>query len=936
MVITRLHIDGFGLLVEEDFEFQPGLNLIFGPNEAGKSTLQQAILAMLYGFYQKDRLSAREKSLHARYRPWVGTQYGGSIRVRLDDGTTYLITRRFDSPEPETQIFAVETGEEVTGHFLRKRRGYVDFCERHLGMSRRVFTAVACVRQGQMASISERDAQEMSDAILRLFDSGTMDVSARTVLDRLVTAIRSLGTEKSRSGPWFHARQTIAEGEAALEKRKSLTLSLETDYRKAHDLERELVSCEQEKAEIELRLKAIERTELCQLLEKYQEVVGRRKKLEAQLRGGADIHVEREDMRDEGLRLLEEIRHIRKRRQELFDEIDTLEHKRATFRRSLEALPVELEFWYGDGPLEFLDIDREWQRLHLKLRESKVEQENLQRLFGEAGFDTKIGEKIQQLDANKIEEMRGTHHTLEEQQELLESIEEEIDDRKRYSRLSRFAVGIALSILLILALLIQAMPDANLSVFLRDNIPNALEYLALGIIALWAAFEVTTVMSIKTLETDQQNAIHSLRLLQNDLKEMLDPFGVSTFDALLNLKLRYVDIQKASETVAHNLQSMEEVNGRMQQWMQRFGFSEVSQENVNRIEEIIQEGRRILSQMQKLNDEMAMIDTELAKKDERLERVTLHLKNLLTEAGCWSGNLEDDAERFIKLVDMVRGREAARRELAQLQAREAELLNSMSIEEIQERLEQLDAEVGELSLDPEVHSKKVLKARSDALTAHIHEVKLELATLRERISERENQMPDLSEIEESMAEAQAQIDELTLKRRALELAFETLSEVARQAHRNFGPRLAHHVGTLLAETTGGRYQELYIDPADFSIKVARGKGKTLVPVDLLSFGTQEQLYLLLRSAIAEMFCTTGEKVPLLLDDPLVHADDRRQTRMLDTLGELANRQQILYFTKDQHLIDALASTKREYNLIILSSREERAPLRWAAGSALRR
>ena len=35
MILTRLHIDGFGVLVDREFEFASGLNLIFGPNEAG-------------------------------------------------------------------------------------------------------------------------------------------------------------------------------------------------------------------------------------------------------------------------------------------------------------------------------------------------------------------------------------------------------------------------------------------------------------------------------------------------------------------------------------------------------------------------------------------------------------------------------------------------------------------------------------------------------------------------------------------------------------------------------------------------------------------------------------------------------------------------------------------------------------------------------------
>lgn len=62
MRIEYLHLDGFGTLADVDFAFEPGFNLILGPNEAGKSTLQQAILAMLYGFYSGGRANSNEKT----------------------------------------------------------------------------------------------------------------------------------------------------------------------------------------------------------------------------------------------------------------------------------------------------------------------------------------------------------------------------------------------------------------------------------------------------------------------------------------------------------------------------------------------------------------------------------------------------------------------------------------------------------------------------------------------------------------------------------------------------------------------------------------------------------------------------------------------------------------------------------------------------------
>ena len=51
MRFADLRLNGFGKLEKHHLSFAPGLNLVYGPNEAGKSTLQSALLTMLYGFY---------------------------------------------------------------------------------------------------------------------------------------------------------------------------------------------------------------------------------------------------------------------------------------------------------------------------------------------------------------------------------------------------------------------------------------------------------------------------------------------------------------------------------------------------------------------------------------------------------------------------------------------------------------------------------------------------------------------------------------------------------------------------------------------------------------------------------------------------------------------------------------------------------------------
>ena len=90
MQIKRLEIAGFGKFHQCQFEFGDGLQVIYGLNESGKSTIRAFILGMLFGF------PSRRHPLE-RHEPQDTNQYGGSMDL-IVAGTTYRLTRLGDQP----------------------------------------------------------------------------------------------------------------------------------------------------------------------------------------------------------------------------------------------------------------------------------------------------------------------------------------------------------------------------------------------------------------------------------------------------------------------------------------------------------------------------------------------------------------------------------------------------------------------------------------------------------------------------------------------------------------------------------------------------------------------------------------------------------------------------------------------------------------------
>ena len=71
MKLLNLHISGFGKFQDQDVSFEDGLNVVYGKNEAGKSTLHTFIRGMLFGI-EKQRGRASKNDLYNKYEPWAG------------------------------------------------------------------------------------------------------------------------------------------------------------------------------------------------------------------------------------------------------------------------------------------------------------------------------------------------------------------------------------------------------------------------------------------------------------------------------------------------------------------------------------------------------------------------------------------------------------------------------------------------------------------------------------------------------------------------------------------------------------------------------------------------------------------------------------------------------------------------------------------------
>lgn len=110
MIIKRIAIKNFGKIHDKTLELSPGINVLYGENESGKTTAHTFIKSMFYGI-QRQRGKAAKNDVYATYEPWENpTVYGGTLWFE-SSGKRFRLTRNFHKVSPHSELLCEDTGE---------------------------------------------------------------------------------------------------------------------------------------------------------------------------------------------------------------------------------------------------------------------------------------------------------------------------------------------------------------------------------------------------------------------------------------------------------------------------------------------------------------------------------------------------------------------------------------------------------------------------------------------------------------------------------------------------------------------------------------------------------------------------------------------------------------------------------------------------------
>ena len=196
MKINKIKINSYGKLKNKEINLESNLNIIYGKNESGKSTLLKFILNIFYGASRNKK--GRDISDFEKYKPWDSEEYSGKLTYELDNRNKYEIYREFNKKNPN--IFN-EKGEDIVKEFnIDKNKGSEFFYEQ-TQISEDMFLATSVAMQ-QEVKIGKNEQNILIQKISNLLETGEDNISYKKAVDKLnKMQLDKIGTERSREKP---------------------------------------------------------------------------------------------------------------------------------------------------------------------------------------------------------------------------------------------------------------------------------------------------------------------------------------------------------------------------------------------------------------------------------------------------------------------------------------------------------------------------------------------------------------------------------------------------------------------------------------------------------------------------------------------------------------------------------------------------------------
>ncbi len=891
MEIREIQIDGFGVFSTNQLKgVSSGLNVIYGPNEFGKTTLLEFIRCMLFGFPGKNQKINQ-------YTPVNGGGLGGLLKCTLASGQLISVDRR--AGKKDGPVIRTESTENQGQSYLDSLLGYA---------TKDVFKNLYAFTIDELHDIQSLRGEEIKSRIYGV-GMGLGDVSLGKVEQEIGKSCVEIFRPRGQS------RMREALGEINEVEKK--VIQVQENLGKFNELTNSLSKMNGEKL---VKIQAIDDLELTKkLLETQQELFPVVMEILSAMEEVNKMETI-SNFPEDGMRKLSSIQIGRKN---LLEQIEEEERTHEELKVSLSEIVVNDALLECEGDVLFLQQSLTEIQSVIK-EESKVKSEREQvsaqiivdlNSLGQGWTEERINKfKLSELEKkeiqefyNQLSESRLNENSSKDKLSLHREQKEtnKPDLKPPPSPLKRALpyglIGVGVSGMVVggiwvdYVILSVGITMVGLGALLRNKILIEIKLEGEPVDKL----EVSLVKLLENATKKREEIFNewSSWLGERGLDEHLSPLATEKLgDKACGVKIRMVQKESIDERLSDMSKTIEDVSQRIEKVAPFFKNFVVDKDIPTSIQVIC----RHFDKMRILIGERENLEAQgrgLVEKIKSLKRKIEEKNDELSEFLRSVDALDEDS--FIEKSKTVAGKKyldgiivekkgyiQSRVGLGDVYVKFIESVKSSSLEENHQQLNSVSRRLSELN------------AEKDQLLQLIGETKTRV----DYLVDNENMSKQQAELEISRQKIRDFGREWAINKIALYM----LDKARKKYEKERQPAVIKSAEEIFSYVTQGNYSRIFkpMDSDDIFIVDENEQVKGLLE---MSRGTREQLYLALRFGLIEEYEKRSEPLPLVMDDIFVNFDDDRSNHIRDRIKQFSKKRQVIILTCHKRIFDAYSS-----------------------------
>jgi len=887
MQLREIHIDGFGIFANKRITgLAPGINIIYGKNEFGKTTLLEFIRRILFGFPTK-----KEKT--NLYLPVKGGSQGGSLKVVLQNGEDLIISR---SPGTHGGMVRISTpGNVLQGQpVLNQLLG---------NASKGIFKNIYAFTIDELHDFNTLNGDEVKNRIYGA-GLGLGNVSLKEIEKEIENFCTQIFRPRGSSQMGELLEKIKRNEQEILLIQKNLPLYDELQEKLGKMLNNKLTvqnfleEQESGKRTLETQVRLYEDT--IQFLETQNKLETLEDLSQFPENGLKTFESLKQEEKNLALRIEEEqsaLQTLKNNRDALIVNHDLLRHEESIHRLQQATQSVLSALQDSDR----VQIEREDLDMHIA--------EEIKSIDRDWDEKTVMAFELTESEKGQIDDFYDSFESLRKDRDLYQ---DRLESHRRLKAekmsegwnipawLKMFHFGFTVIGLLgiILGGYLMNIPLLAVAVLL----------VAGGIFLFKKTFKDKNSFAKEDLV--EKNLARQWEQKKKELNENFDEWRQWLKERKLDPSIAPITTKNIAKT-ARQVKTMinqrirlderiQQMENTCQEALERIRSLEPLVKNVSlkndlpaNIEIICQafdESKANRDKSNLLENQRQDQAGKLAGLENQLENISNNLAQFIRSSGAKDSLDFLRKQSILEEQNFLKEKIAQKREIIQSNVglgphfdKFIEAIQTAPLEEIKQKLSRLRVELEEL------HGNR------EQLLQDIGETRNEI----EKLSSNNNLIAKQTELESLKQQLQCLSREWAAYRGALVL----LDAAKQKFEKTRQPGVIRSAENLFAQITGGSYNRIIkpIDQDELMIENDRHQRKGVLE---MSRGTREQLYLAMRFGLIDEYETRSEPLPAVMDDVFVNFDDERDERIIKILSQFSKQRQVLVLTCHQRSLEA--------------------------------